>query len=107
MPFRIAQKKVVLHRNGVRVTIKSGQKFDFTAEEIKDLKDQDPEALRTMVDESEDAPMATVPTGAEKGKAKVEATPAKAQAAAAKTAVAGPKHSDDHGKPSTPATEEL
>lgn len=98
MPFRIANSKIVLHRNGVRVTIKNGQKFDFTAEEIKDLEKQDSESLRKMVNEAEDAPLATVPTGAEKPKAvRGEATPAKAQGAAGKAAVSGPKHSDDHG----------
>ena len=70
---RIANHKVVLHRNGQRVSIKAGQKFPFTAEEIDDITASSPEALRVLVNEDESAPEAKVPV-APKGSATAKAS---------------------------------
>lgn len=48
---RIATQKIILHRDGQRITVKSGQKFAFTVEELKGLK----ESVREPVNESQTA----------------------------------------------------
>lgn len=36
---------VTLHRDGKRIELTTGQKYDFTAEELKDIEAADPRAL--------------------------------------------------------------
>lgn len=53
---RIANSKIVLHRKGVgRIVIKANQSFEFTPEELESLKLQDPDCVRTPINEDEDA----------------------------------------------------
>lgn len=59
---RIANNTVVLHRKGVKITIRAGEKFDFTQEELDSIEEVNPDAVRKLVDESESAPEAKVPT---------------------------------------------
>lgn len=53
MPKRIAENKIIVHRNGARVVIKPGQLFDFTADELAALKIDAPEAVRTIKNEAD------------------------------------------------------
>lgn len=69
---RIANHKIVLHRKGVRVTIKAGEKFDYTADELSDIIETSPDALRKLVNEDDSAPEAKVPA-APKGSATAKA----------------------------------
>lgn len=58
MPKLIALAAITLVRDNERVTVKPGQAFDFTAEEVKDItKGQTPEVqlLRTPVNELADS----------------------------------------------------
>lgn len=62
MAKRIANHTVVLMREGQRVTIKAGQKFDFTSAEMKEIEESSPDALRKMVNEDESVTEVKVPT---------------------------------------------
>lgn len=61
MAIRIANQTIILHRNGARMTVKPGQKMDFTKDEIEEIKGLNPDALRTAKNELEEAPEAKLP----------------------------------------------
>lgn len=61
MPKRIPTQTIIMHRDGKRVTVKPGVSFDFTADEIKDIKQSSPDALRTLVNEEVDVPEQKAP----------------------------------------------
>jgi hypothetical protein len=67
--LRIATGTVVLHRDGKRVKVKAGEKFEFTQAEIDSIKQVNPDALRLPVNEVEDAPAAKAPAPAKGAKA--------------------------------------
>lgn len=69
---RIANNKIILHRNGQRVTIPAGSKFDFTADELESITETDKDALRKLVNEDDSAPTVKVPA-APKGSATAKA----------------------------------
>lgn len=54
MPIRIATQKIVLHRNGQRIVVKAKDKFNFTAEEMKEIQGINKNALRQPINESVD-----------------------------------------------------
>lgn len=51
MPVRVAMQRITTSRDGKRVSIKPGEVFDFTDEEITALAGQTPPALRRPVKE--------------------------------------------------------
>lgn len=51
---RTANNAITFYRDGKRLKIKSGQTFNFTKEEVEDIKAQNPRALRISVDEEVD-----------------------------------------------------
>jgi hypothetical protein len=53
MPKRITKQSVVVHRDGKPIRLKSGILFDFTKDEIEELKIAAPNALRTPNNELE------------------------------------------------------
>lgn len=59
---RIANGRVVLHRKGVKIIINAGEKFDFTQEELDSIEEVNKDAVRKLLDETELAPEAKVPT---------------------------------------------
>ena len=63
MPKRIAVNKIILQRDGKRVTIKPKQSFDFTAAELKDINENAPDSLRKIINEEDDIVEVKVPTG--------------------------------------------
>lgn len=60
---RVSVGTTVLHRDGKKITVKDGYKFDFTQDEIDSVMAVNPFALRKLIDEAEDAPEAKVPAG--------------------------------------------
>lgn len=52
MPSRISNVALTVHRDGVRINVKAGQKFNFTKDEIEDFSALNPEALRLPINES-------------------------------------------------------
>lgn len=65
---RIATQKIIMHREGKRVTVKANEKFDFTPEEIESIRKQNEFALRMPVNEEESAPQAKTPVAPEGSK---------------------------------------
>lgn len=51
MPARVAMQRITTSRDGQRVSVKPGEVFDFTDEEITSLAGQTPPALRRPVKE--------------------------------------------------------
>ncbi|CAB4162538.1 hypothetical protein UFOVP786_67 [uncultured Caudovirales phage] len=51
MPVRVAMQRITTSRDGQRVSVKPGEVFDFTDEEITSLAGQTPPALRRPVKE--------------------------------------------------------
>lgn len=45
MPLRNANKSIILIRDGKRITVSPDDVFDFTAEEIEQITEADPQAL--------------------------------------------------------------
>ncbi len=67
--LRVANGKIVLHRDGKRIVVNANQSFKFTSDELEGLKKTNPDAVRTPVNEEESAVEVKVPT-AKKGSAK-------------------------------------
>jgi len=53
MPKRITKQSVVVHRDGKPIRLKSGVMFDFTKDEIEEMKAAGIDALRTPHNELE------------------------------------------------------
>lgn len=53
MAKRIAVNRIVVNRNNVNVVINAGEKFDFTAEEIKSLEELGAVTTKETVDVNE------------------------------------------------------
>lgn len=51
MPKRTANHSIQVYRDGKIKTVKSGQTFNFTAEELADIKRVSPDAVRAPVNE--------------------------------------------------------
>ena len=54
MPKRTVVGKIIVHRDGKRVEPKIGAAFDFTADELADIKRLQPGAVRIVVNEDAD-----------------------------------------------------
>lgn len=54
MPQRKAIGTIHLQRDGKHVVVAAGTTFDFTAEELKDIKRMSPDAVRAVVNEGLD-----------------------------------------------------
>lgn len=54
MAKRIVLQTVTVHRDGKLHTPPIGQPFDFTAAELKDLKEVNPDAVRELTKEGQD-----------------------------------------------------
>jgi hypothetical protein len=81
--LRVANGKIILHREGVgRVVVNANQSFKFTQKELDDLKETNPDAVRTPVNEEESA-------------VEVKIKPAKGSA----TSSSGKLKDDDKGDP--------
>ncbi len=52
MPKRIANVALTLHREGARININAGDLYDFTKEELEQLKSLNPDAVRLPRNES-------------------------------------------------------
>lgn len=52
MPQRIANVALTLHRNGERININAGDLYNFTKEELEQLKALNPDAVRLPRNES-------------------------------------------------------
>lgn len=70
MPKRITNIKVVVHRNGKRVAIPANTMFDFTTDELQELKDSRLDAVRTPRNEVESVAELKVATDDKKSTAK-------------------------------------
>lgn len=46
MPIRVATGKIILNRDGQRITVRAGQSFDFTPTELADIRNINPSAVR-------------------------------------------------------------
>lgn len=53
MPNRIANVALIVHRDGKRIAIKPGQKFDFSKKEIEDFEKLMPMSLRLPINEDQ------------------------------------------------------
>ncbi len=53
MPKRLTLQTVFVHRDGKLTRPEIGKVFDYTAEELKDIKDNNPDAVRVPTDESD------------------------------------------------------
>lgn len=64
MPNRIAVNTIFVVRDKKRVKIVPGQSFDFTSEELEDIKQANPEAIRLPISETAaSAPQASQQSG--------------------------------------------
>lgn len=82
MPKRIPHQSIVLYRDGKQVRPDIGKPFDFTQDELDDIKATNPDAIRHIVNEELPA------TAAEQAAAR-EAAEAAAKAAATKSPAKG------------------
>lgn len=70
--LRVATGKIILHRDGKRIVVNANQSFKFTASELESLKEANPDAVRTPVNEEESAVEVKAP--AAKGSASSKST---------------------------------
>jgi hypothetical protein len=63
MPIRIANQKIVLHRAGQRIVVKAKDKFNFTADEMKEIQGINKNALRQPINETVDTLALDGPVG--------------------------------------------
>lgn len=54
MPFRITTQTIVLYRDGKRVRVPAGQRFEFTSAELKEIQDINKTAVRQPINEMAD-----------------------------------------------------
>jgi len=70
--LRVATGKIILHRDGKRIVVNANQSFKFTASELESLKEANPDAVRTPVNEEESAVEVKAPVA--KGSASSKST---------------------------------
>lgn len=96
MPIRIPTQTVIVHRNGSNYAPPIGSPFNFTAEEVDEINQLAPDALRKPVNEEAAAAAPAQPKQAAQAKQAATAEPvAAATTGKGKQAAGGKQASDD------------
>lgn len=99
MPTRVPHHQIVVHRDGKNIRVPIGKPFDFTQDEVDQVRESHPHALRHPVNEGRAAPMPEVTSDFDDAETETDdAAPVKLTAAARRAAArraAAPAPEDD------------